>query len=386
MKKRKPRRVEKTDSGEFSGTSSDQSEIISLRLDRGGGGTTSTRNIPDKILDLDKYKYLARKNLLLPTLRRLPHSVVERYSDKESTSDSDISSPPPAANSSTAVSSSIPQLECENSLHPLRIRFANLTKQSKQPCSPQYSIVQSDVFRSDLETPNCDKNEFSENDFLSDAQKTATEVEYQPFRKVWIKDTSKDSSKTAPILKISFGKQSAMAKSDDCAENEGCASASKAAKKALKRAKKEAARRAGQSRQGSGLLSPARTYLASKSPHNLANVSPGASPAHWPPCPSPAHWPPPASPVRLAAASPGAGSPAHSLVCPAPVPPHHAKKAKKKKRKKRRDGRRDDIENVVRTCSGGEGSPARPAAPWRDETASSESGEEEAGTDTLCVG
>ena len=138
---------------------------------------------------------------------------------------------------------------------------------------------------------------------------------------------------STPVLKISFGSESTVLKlpaqnasdgstkgtedplrpSSQLSPRPNHTASSKAAKKALKRAKKEAQRRA-----RLGLASPARTFLGSRSPGNMANVSPTYSPLHL------------ASPRPLSTPSP-----AYTLLCPTSQK-IIIKKVKRKKHKRER--------------------------------------------------
>merc|ERR1719430_1820953 len=138
---------------------------------------------------------------------------------------------------------------------------------------------------------------------------------------------------STPVLKISFGSESTVLKlpaqnasdgstkgtedplrpSSQLSPRPNHTASSKAAKKALKRAKKEAQRRA-----RLGLASPARTFLGSWSPGNLANVSPTYSPLHL------------ASPRPLSTPTP-----AYTLLCPTSQK-IIIKKVKRKKHKRER--------------------------------------------------
>jgi len=233
-----------------------------------------------------------------------------------------------------------------DSMQPLKIRFAH--KQSSRNSSRQYSIVKDeDSDSSDQQKENID-NESEDSEVekrksdhgLSEAE----EGENQPLKKVFKKDSVADPMvgacrvpQSAPVLKISFGKESTVLKlpapnasvgvGGSCTKEDedplkpsshpsprpNHTASSKAAKKALKRAKKEAQRRA-----RLGLASPARTYLGSRSPGNLANVSPTSSPLHL------------ASPRPLSTPSP-----AYTLLCPTSQK-IIIKKVKKKKHKRER--------------------------------------------------
>jgi len=112
-----------------------------------------------------------------------------------------------------------------------------------------------------------------------------------------------------------------------------------------------------------GMVSPARTYLGSKSPHNMANFSPGQSPAHRATLPSPArsfvggispgrHFSgvSPVSPARFnSPAHPiGSASPAYTLLCPGSQK-LIIRKVKKKKHKKDKEKNKEDAENDAST-------------------------------------
>ena len=202
--------------------------------------------------DLDyKSKRLARINSLVPKLRRLAESEIEKYSNNSQYSSS---------------SSGITRLSAKSSKQ-LKIKFSNMKQNSS---SRQYSIVTSDEQPVDVS---------------------------QPLRKV-LRNDSGERAKPAPVLKISFGKESQVltvsARSDD-SENvkpsrsgkkslmTADAARSKAARKALKRAKREAARRS----SGAGTKSPVSVGFS----HNVlssrtSSVSSPSSPAYTLMCPS----------------------------------------------------------------------------------------------------
>ena len=121
--------------------------------------TRKTRSIPDEIVDLDdKSKRLAKRNSLVPKLKRLAPSEIERYSDvsnsdRESCSDSEktFSNIPKVSSSTNSVEPS----SVEASMQPLKIKFSNLNKQNST--SRQYSIVQSEDTNVDSNKRNCDQ-------------------------------------------------------------------------------------------------------------------------------------------------------------------------------------------------------------------------------------
>ena len=325
-----------------------------VKRDSGAPLKPSIENCPVPILDLDKLQYARTKaratsNCLVPKVKRLripgmiqaaeltpePETVTTPSSSQE-TSDPTITSS--RVSSSTAVP--------PDSMQPLKIRFAH--KQSSRNSSRQYSIVKDeDSDSSDQQKENID-NESEDSEVekrksdhgLSEAE----EGENQPLKKVFKKDSvtadpmigaCRVVPQSAPVLKISFGKESTVLKLPAPNASVGVGStkededplkpsshpsprpnhtaSSKAAKKALKRAKKEAQRRA-----RLGLASPARTYLGSRSPGNLANVSPTSSPLHL------------ASPRPLSTPSP-----AYTLLCPTSQK-IIIKKVKRKKHKRER--------------------------------------------------
>ena len=304
-----------------------------VKRDSGAPLKPSIENCPVPILDLDKLQYARTKarattNCLVPKVKRLripgmiqaaestPEPEVTPSSSSQETSDPTITSS--RVSSSTAVP--------PDSMQPLKIRFAH--KQSSRNSSRQYSIVKDeDSDSSDQQKENID-NESEDNSEVEKRKSDhglseADEGENQPLKKVFKKDSVADpmigacrAPQSAPVLKISFGKESTVLKlptpnasggggstkededplkpSSHPSPRPNHTASSKAAKKALKRAKKEAQRRA-----RLGLASPARTYLGSRSPGNLANVSPTSSPLHL------------ASPRPLSTPSP-----AYTLLCP----------------------------------------------------------------------
>lgn len=295
------------------------------------------RDIPEEIVDLDdKTKKLAKRNCLVPKLKRLAPSEIERYSDmsnsdRESCSDSEKNSTNrPSISRVTSSSSNLPRNSAEASMQPLKIKFSNLNKENSS--SRQYSIVQSgtEPQDSDSKKENCDEGEDKLDNKMVEREKTGPGP--------------------GPVLKISFGKEShvltvsgreASSEPDaggECEDSENVkpsrthypAAQTRAAKKALKRAKREAAKRG----VGAGLVSPGRKYLGAKSP---ANFSPGQSPAYRPSLPSPA------SLLGAGGFSPGSSSrfsspasPAYTLMCPSSQK-LIIKKIKKKKKKEKRE-------------------------------------------------
>jgi len=426
--------VKSSDSFDTSETTSDQSETFSTHDDISKTKPRKGKSIlpPSTSMDSNQYeertKKLAKKNSLVPKLRRLAPSEIERFSDvsnsdRESCSDNERCS---SANNSgdrhvtsSKVSSStetkdfgrsISLPSCsDNNMQPLKIRFSNLTKQtSKNSTGRQYSIVKSEennVFSNNYDGTDSDQQKENIDDYDSESDTEGVKrksngvnfadnmwddnlsEENQPLKKVFKKEDS-EREKPAPVLKISFGKESTVLKlpskpgtsqySDfvepemekdplkpagfksfsNCKDKPDSAG-SKAAKKALKRAKKEAQRKA------MGMVSPARTYLGSKSPHNMANFSPGQSPAHRATLPSPArsfvggispgrHFSgvSPVSPARFnSPAHPiGSASPAYTLLCPGSQK-LIIRKIKKKKHKKDKEKVKEDAENEAATSS-----------------------------------
>ena len=310
----------------------------------------SIENCPVPILDLDKLQYARTKaratsNLLVPKVKRLriPGMIQPAESlpkAEEAPSCSQETSDPTIT--SSRVSSSSSAVVPPDSMQPLKIRFAH--KQSSRNSSRQYSIVkEDDSDSSDQQKENIDnESEDSEaekrksDEGLSEAE----EGENQPLKKVFKKDSALNvmigacrMPQSTPVLKISFGSESTVLKLPAQNASEGSTkgsedplrpssqlsprpnhtASSKAAKKALKRAKKEAQRRA-----RLGIASPARTFLGSRSPGNMANVSPTYSPLHL------------ASPRPLSTPSP-----AYTLLCPTSQK-IIIKKVKRKKHKRER--------------------------------------------------
>ena len=442
VRKRKPRiiprklktnldAVKSSDSFDTSETTSDQSETISTNEEvlkpkpRKG---KSVNNGADNNHHEERTKKLAKKNSLVPKIRRLAPSEIERFSDvsnsdRESCSDNERCS---SANNSgdrhvtsSKVSSSTETKDfgrsislptCSDSnMQPLKIRFSNLTKQTnKNSTGRQYSIVKSDeenVFSNNYDGTDSDQQKENIDDYDSESDTEGVKrknnganfgdnlwddnrsEENQPLKKVLKKDDA-EREKPAPVLKISFGKESTVLKlpskpgtsqysdfvepeiekdplkpatfaSFSACKEKPDSAGSKAAKKALKRAKKEAQRKA------MGMVSPARTYLGSKSPHNMANFSPGQSPAHRATLPSPArsfvggispgrHFSgvSPVSPARFnSPAHPiGSASPAYTLLCPGSQK-LIIRKIKKKKHKKDKEKGKEDAENEGATSS-----------------------------------
>lgn len=425
--------VKSSDSFETSETTSDQSETFSINNEISKPKPRKGKSVcaPTEGLDTHQYdrtKRLAKKNSLVPKLRRLAPSEIERFSDvsnsdRESCSDTERCS---SANNSgdrhvtsSKVSSSteikdfgrsISLPSCSDSnMQPLKIRFSNLTKQkSKNSTGRQYSIVKSEenVFSNNEDGTDSDQQKENIDDYDSDSDTEGVKrknngfssadnmwddnlsEENQPLKKVFKKDDG-EREKPAPVLKISFGKEPTVLKlqakpgtsqysnfvepelEKDPLKPVGFATfsnykekpdsaGSKAAKKALKRAKKEAQRKA------MGMVSPARTYLGSKSPHNLANFSPGQSPAHRGTLPSPArsfvggispgrHFSgvSPVSPARFnSPAHPiGSASPAYTLLCPGSQKLIIRKIKKKKHKKDKEKVEKEDTENETATSS-----------------------------------
>lgn len=415
---------------------SNDSENSSSSKDAGGKiKPTRVRHVPE-IVDLDIWQYdktkkLAKKNSLVPKIRRLAASEIGRLSEDQSNSDRESlnssdtdrcpSSNPVADDNCTEfhnVSSSTEILKypkpssssdmqsslnsCSDSnMQPLKIRFSNLTKQaSKNGTERQYSIVKSQqdslVFRANFDG-KADQPKKIESDSEGDSDRSKRKKspssiqddldnphteEILPLKKVFKRDNGDskgERDKPAPVLKISFGKESTVLKLPptstsackqyssfgDEREKEkdplrtsllsktNCA-ISKAAKKALKRAKKEAQRKA-----GIGMVSPARSYLGGRSPHNRANFSPGQSPAaHRATLPSPARGYGGLSPGRFPATSPArfnspghpqSGSPAYTLLCPGSQK-LIIKKVKKKKHKKDKEKDKSEEEPSTSTA------------------------------------
>ena len=348
--------------------------------------TRKTRSIPDEIVDLDdKSKRLAKRNSLVPKLKRLAPSEIERYSDvsnsdRESCSDSEktFSNIPKVSSSTNCVEPS----SVEASMQPLKIKFSNLNKQNST--SRQYSIVQSEDTNVDSNKRNCDQSEL------------------QPLKRV--KKESGEKEKAGPVLKISFGKESHVmtvsgrersagnaadevdldsAKQSEDSENVKPSSsreksgqnlsAAKAAKKALKRAKREAAKR-----RVVGLVSPGRQYLGAKSPANFSPSQSVSSPASV-----------------VGGFSPG--SPAYTLMCPGSQK-LIIRKVKKKKKKERKE--KVDLDETPTTSSPSSSNNVETGEVGNYEENLSDGGEEETGADggvsvesamlaggsTLCVG
>jgi len=359
----------------------DQSETFSIDVTH--MRTRKSQNVPELIIDLDdKSKRLAKRNSLVPKVKRLALSEIERYSDpsnsdRESCSDSEKTS---RVSSSTEKSSS-----CDTSMQPLKLRLSSLTRQASGNTSglAQYSIVKQDEVDCYYRNSDSDK----QGDAEEASKRICDEEENQPLKKVLKKDCG--SEKPAPVLKISFGRESTVltvsARNCDDVEddierdnNENCnpstsglkpnrkpdLSSSKAAKRALKRAKKEAQKRS------LGLVSPGRPYI-SKSPHNLSGYSPyrpslpspaagqfgGISPGNL----SPGQPFSGVSPAQhLSGVSPGSSSrfsspahpfgsasPAYTLLCPS-----SQKLIIKKVKKKKRKGKEKEKINLDETpCS-----------------------------------
>jgi len=420
--------VKSSDSFETSEPASDQSETFSkdsevVKSKPRKSKSASTSDVDFDTHQYDKTKKMAKRNSLVPKIRRLAPSEIERLSDvsnsdRESCSDNERSS---SANNSgdrhitsSKVSSSTEIKDFErsislpscsdNNMQPLKIRFSNLARQTnKNSAGRQYSIVKSAENRSFSKEYDSDQQKENIDDYDSDSENEGIKrkstgsssadnmwddnlsEENQPLKKVFKKDES-EREKPAPVLKISFGKESTvlklpskpgtsqyskigepekekdplkpsnLASFSNCKEKPDSAG-SKAAKKALKRAKKEAQRKA------MGMVSPARTYLGSKSPHNMANFSPGQSPAHRATLPSPArsfvggispgrHFSgvSPVSPARFnSPAHPiGSASPAYTLLCPGSQK-LIIRKVKKKKHKKDKEKNKEDAENDAST-------------------------------------
>lgn len=298
------------------------------------------RDIPEEIVDLDdKTRRLAKRNCLVPKLKRLAPSEIERYSDmsnsdRESCSDSEKNpTKRPTVFRVTSSSSNLPRNYAEASMQPLKIKFSNLNKENSS--SRQYSIVQTGTEPpdSDGNKRNCDEGEDKLDNKMVERESGERE---------------KTGPGPGPVLKISFGKESHVLTvsgreasrepeaGGECEDSENVkpsrthypAAQTRAAKKALKRAKREAAKRGG----GAGLVSPGRKYLGAKSP---ANFSPGQSPAYRPSLPSPASL--------LGGFSPGSSSrfsspasPAYTLMCPSSQK-LIIKKIKKKKKKEKKE-------------------------------------------------
>ena len=370
MKKRKGKGIarrkalnsSRTSGGDENCSAIDQSETISM--DATKMRTRKSRNIPELIIDLDdKSKRLAKRNSLVPKVKRLALSEIERYSDpsnsdRESCSDSEKTS---RVSSSTEKSSS-----CDTNMQPLKLRLSSLSRQASGNISglAQYSIVKQDEVDSFYRNSEGDKQG---DDLVTDeaSKRICDEDVNQPLKKVLKKDCASEKEKPAPVLKISFGRESTVltvsARNCDDVEddiekdnNENCnpstsgvkpskkpdLSSSKAAKRALKRAKKEAQKRS------LGLVSPGRSYI-SKSPHNLSSYSPyrpslpspaasqvgGISPGNLSPG-QPFSGVSPASSSRFSSpAHPfGSASPAYTLLCPSSQK-LIIKKVKKKKKK-----------------------------------------------------
>ena len=262
----------------------------------------------------EQSKRLAKNDSLVPKLKRLAPSEIERFSDVTNTDLEPTHDSPTNSRVSSSTSSSA-QVSAETHLQPLKMKFSNL----KQNCSsPQYSIVQP-------ETP------------VDDNKRICDESDNQTVRKKFRKSPG-EKEKPAPVLKISIGKESHVVtvrevidevtdvddnQSED-AENvmpststnksRNLNAMKKAAKKAVKRAKKEAAKRS------AGIVSPGRPYLGAKSPKAACLVgawSPGSSSSMF--------------------NSPAPGSPAYTLQCPTSQKIIFRKIKKKKKKCKERE-------------------------------------------------
>ena len=312
---------------------------------------SGTENVTENIVDLDDMsKRLAQSNSLVPKLKRLKPSEIERYSsnsDRESCSDSEKIM-------SSSLLSRMPS--SDPSMQPLKMKFNLLQSQ-------HYSIVSS-----------IDEHDNSEH-VDEDSKRSSEDEDNPPLKKVLKKDAG-EKEKTAPVLKISFGKESrvltvsgvsssengeVMEDDNDTGEEEASVqtddikkpdeATSKAAKKALKRAKKEAQRRSmrlaspahigGQSPQ-SGLVSNSPFRYSHPSPYR-ALTSPSASPYRALNSLSPGAQPfSGVSPGSSRFSSPnhqlGSASPAaYTLLCPSSQKLIIKKVKKKRKKDKNRD-------------------------------------------------
>ena len=267
----------------------------------------------------DKSKRLAENDCLVPKLKRLAPSEIERFSDVselEGTHDTPTSSRP----SSKVTSTTCSQVS-ESYLQPLKMKFSNLKQNSSS--RQQYSIVQP-------ETSSADNRRICDESFNRPVE-------------MRLRKSPGEKEKPTPVLKISIGKKSQVVtvsarevndvddkKSEDV-ENvmpptsstksrSLDAGLSRAAKKALKRARKEAAKRS------AGILSPGRPYLGPKSPkaaRRMGGFSPNVG----------ALMSPDSSSVF---SSPAAASPAYTLQCPSSQKIIFRKVKKKKKKCKER--------------------------------------------------
>ena len=278
---------------------------------------------------IDKSKRLAKNDLLVPKLKRLAPSEIERFSDAEQTQENAPSST--THSNSTDVSSSSSrtgQVPGESHLQPLKMKFSNLAQNCST--SPRYSIVQAD------------HQEQPETSGAAENKRICDESDDQTVRRKFRKSSGEKEKPAPPVLKISIGKESQVVtvsarevttdvdghQSED-AENvmpstsanksRNLTAVKKAAKKAVKRAKREAAKRS------AGIVSPGRPYLGPKSPKaaclaggfspNVGARSPGSSSVFNSPAP---------------------GSPAYTLQCPSSQKIIFRKVKKKKKRGKER--------------------------------------------------
>merc|ERR1711892_1381582 len=189
--------VKSSDSFEASETTSDQSETFSMNNEISKPKPRKSKCVPAPKVDLDVHQYdktkrMAKKNSLVPKIRRLAPSEIERFSDvsnsdRESCSDTERCS---SANlsgdrhvTSSKVSSSteikdfgrslsLPSCS-DNNMQPLKIRFSNLTKQaSKNSAGRQYSIVKSEennVFSNNYDGTDSDQQKENIDDYDSDS-------------------------------------------------------------------------------------------------------------------------------------------------------------------------------------------------------------------------
>ena len=199
-----------------------------VKRDSGAPLKPSIENCPVPILDLDKLQYARTKaratsNCLVPKVKRLriPGMIQAAESTPEpetvTPSSSQETSDPTITSSRVSSSTAVPP----DSMQPLKIRFAH--KQSSRNSSRQYSIVKDeDSDSSDQQKENID-NESEDSEVekrksdhgLSEAE----EGENQPLKKVFKKDSvgadpmigaCRVVPQSAPVLKISFGKESTV--------------------------------------------------------------------------------------------------------------------------------------------------------------------------------
>ena len=332
--------------------------------------TESTNNSENKStlsdIELDaRSKRLAIKNRLVPKVKRLALSVIEKYSES---SNSDRDSTHENDNSST-LTSAVTSSTSDNSMQPLRIKLSNLNKQATgtNPVNRQYSIVKSENDEDDTEK--------STDDTYVSPKRNCDNEDNQPLKKVIKWDSSEE--KTAPVLKISFGKKSTVltvsakhnkiseeSESLDQEDEDLChpstskenvcrrpeSASSKAARKALKKAKRDAQKQSpihnNTNKSPVNILTHS-PYRQSPAYSNMGGLSPGLyqgnlSPGQHITAVSPASSSRFSSPGHL-----GSASPAYTLMCPS------SQKIiiKKIKKKKKRTKEREDVNLDETPCS-----------------------------------